>query len=154
MSADRSWANLPVFLPRGRMASNSVTASVNGVGATETVLVACLVNLVAGRRYRVKAHVDVITESAAGGQALMRLRYAAGTTVTNTSTLITQGRQSALGTAGTTSSGYYLEDDIVAASSGGFAAGFFGVQGNASATVSFIASANGPMTICVDDVGI
>jgi hypothetical protein len=135
-------------VPRGRL--NRVRAISGGSGVTSEVIIASfLQNLISGRRYRLFGSLGRAWGSAVNGQAIMRLRYAPGSSVTSSSTQIgadldifgfTTQALTALG-------GSYM-DEFVSPSTGQFAVGLSLLQGNTNASISWN---NAILTI--DDIG-
>jgi hypothetical protein len=117
---------------------------------TETLADSATVTCVAGRRYRI-TWSGSYNSSAAGDSIDIRLRYAAGGSVTNTDTLI-KACPLAEPAANHNLSGAFTAE-ITGIAAGQTTFGVFGVRIAGSGTVHLYAAAIYPVTFVIDDVG-
>lgn len=140
------------WIPATRLRIGGITPRTSDVTmtTTETIADSLTVTCVAGRRYRC-TWSGSYNSSGAGDSVDIRLRYAAGASVTNAGTLIKACPLSEPAANHNLSGAFTAEITGIAAGQTTF--GVFGVRIGGSGTIHLYAGAIYPVTFVIDDVG-
>lgn len=131
----------------GRIASLADTQA-QGTVTTEAYLVSLAFNAVAGRRYKID--MQIWYDVASGSAGAYNLRYAAGSGVTTSGTLVEQFQVGSSGGLGQLSRTFV---EMATFSTGVYTVGLFGLQTLGSGAVIFRNGTTNPTRIYIEDVG-